>query len=143
MSQENAEAVEQAVAAINETYRTGDMRPWRRLVEAECDPEIVLDAPTDAFTEGEWRGHDGVVGFVANQMEVLDGMWLRVDEYIDVDDGGGVIVVAITFGGRARHSGIEVELHPVHVFRRRDGRTVRWQIFQKREEALEAVGLRE
>ena len=54
-----------------------------------------------------------------------------------------VIVVAITFGGRARHSGIEVELHPFHVFRRRDGRTVRWQIFQNREEALEAVGLRE
>jgi ketosteroid isomerase-like protein len=142
MSQENVEAVERAVAAINETYRTGDMRPWRRLVELECDPEIVLDAPTDAFTEGEWRGHEGAVGFVANQMEVLDGMRLRVDEYIDVDDGS-VIVVAITFDGRARHSGIEVELHPVHVFRRRHGRTVRWQIFQKREEALEAVGLRE
>jgi hypothetical protein len=142
MSQENVEVVEQAVAAVNETYRTGDLRPWRRFVEAECDPEIVLDAPTDAFTEGEWRCHDGAVGFVANQMEVLDGMWLRVDEYIDVDDGG-VIVVAITFGGRARHSGIEVELHPIHVFRRRDGRTVRWQIFQERGEALEAVGLRE
>lgn len=108
MSQENLEVVEQAVAAVNETYRTGDMRPWRRFVEAGCDPEIVLDAPTDAFTEGEWRGHDGAVGFVANQMEVLEGMWLRVDEYIDVDDGG-VIVVAITFGGRARHSGIEVD----------------------------------
>ena len=83
MSQENVEAVERAVAAVNETYRTGDMRPWRRFVEAECDPGIVLDAPTDAFTEGESRGHDGAVGFVANQMEVLDGMWLRVDEYID------------------------------------------------------------
>ena len=142
MSQENVEAVEQAVAAVNETYRTGDMGPWRRLVEAECDPEIVLDAPTDAFTEGEWRGHDGAVGFVANQMEVLDDMWLRVDEYIDVADAG-VIAVAITFGGRARHSGLEVELHPVHVFRRRDGRTVRWQIFQDREEALAAVGLPE
>ena len=142
MSQENVEAVERAVVAVNETYRTGDTRPWRRFVEAECDPEIVLDAPAAAFTEGEWRGHDGAVGFVANQMEVLDGMWLRVDEYIEVDDAG-VIVVAITFGGRARHSGIEVELHPFHVFRRRDGRTVRWQIFQKREEALEAAGRRE
>jgi ketosteroid isomerase-like protein len=142
MLPENVEAVEEAVAAVNETYRTGDMRPWRRFVEGECDPEIVLDAPTDAFTEGDWRGHDGVVGFVANQMEVLDAMWLRVDEYIEVEDGE-LIVVAITFGGRARHSGLQVELHPFHVFRRRGGRTVRWQIFQQREEALEAVGLRE
>jgi hypothetical protein len=75
-------------------------------------------------------------------MDVLDGMWLRVDEYIDVDDSDA-IVVAITFGGRARHSGIEVELHPIHVFRRLDGRTVRWQIFRDREQALEAVELRE
>ena len=53
------------------------------------------------------------------------------------------MVVAITFGGRARHSGLEVTLHPVHVFRLRDGRVFHWQIFQEREQALEAVGLRE
>jgi len=58
----------------------------------------------------------------------------------DTDD---CVVVAITFGGRARHSGLEVTLHPVHVFRLRDGRVFHWQIFQEREQALEAVGLRE
>ena len=29
--------------------------------------------------------HDGIVGFVANQMEVLEDMWMRSDEYIDVE----------------------------------------------------------
>ena len=51
------------------------------------------------------------------------------------------VVVAITFGGRAQHTGLEVELHPIHVFRLRDGKTVRWEIFLERERALEAVGL--
>ena len=134
----NAELVDEAVAVINETYRTGDTKPWRRYVEAQCHPEIVLEAPTDAFTEGEWHGPDGAVAFVANQMEVLEDMWLRLDEHIDVNDDD-VIVVAITFGGRARHSGLDVELHPTHVLRRRDGLTVRWQIFQDRDEALEAA----
>ena len=141
MSQESVERTERAVAAINETYRTGDLGPWRRYVEETYDPGIVLDATGGAFTEGEWRGHDGVVGFVANQMDVLDDMWLRVDDHIhDTDD---CVVVAITFGGRARHSGLEVTLHPVHVFRLRDGKAVHWGIFQEREQALEAVGLRE
>jgi ketosteroid isomerase-like protein len=141
MSQESVERTQRAVAAINETYRTGDLGPWRRYVEETYDPGIVLDATGGAFTEGEWRGHDGVVGFVANQMDVLDDMWLRVDDHIhDTDD---CVVVAITFGGRARHSGLEVTLHPVHVFRLRDGKAVHWGIFQEREQALEAVGLRE
>ena len=98
MSQESVQRTERAVAAINETYRTGDLGPWRRYVEATYDPSIVLDATGGAFTEGEWQGHDGVVGFVANQMDVLDDMWLRVDDHIhDTDD---CVVVAITFGGR-------------------------------------------
>ena len=112
MPRSNVEVVEHGVAAINEAYRTGDLGPLRRYAEEECDPEMVLEAPTGAFTEGEWRGPEGAVGFVANQMEVLDGMWLRVDEHIDV------------------------ELHPVHAFYRCDGRTVRWQIFEDRASAL-------
>ncbi len=142
MSQENVEVARQAVKAINETYRTGDLLPWRRHVERTFDPEVVLEAaPTWAFTEGEWSGHEGVVGFVANQMEVLEDMWLRADDYIDVDDE--CLIVAITFGGRARHTGIDVELSPFHVFRLRDGRALRWQVFQDRSEALEAAGLSE
>ena len=104
MSQENVELARQAVKAINETYRTGNLLPWRRHVERTFDPEVVLDAaPTGAFTEGEWSGHEGVVGSVADQMEVLEDMWLRADDYIDVDDE--CLIVAITFGGRARHTG--------------------------------------
>ena len=141
MSQENVEIAKEGVAAINEAYRTGDILPWRRQVEAVCDPEVVLEAGTEVFTEGEWRGHEGAVGFVANQMEVLEGMWLRGDEYIDVDEDW--LIVATTFGGRARHTGIAVEMDPFHVFRFRDRKVVQWQVFLKREEALEAAGLSE
>ena len=141
MSQETMEFAERGLVAINETYRTGDMRAWRAHVEETFDPDIVLETSGEAFTEGEWRGHEGAVGFVANQMEVLDDMWLRVDEYLRVDSE--LVVVAISFGGRAQHTGIEVELHPLHVFRLRDGKAVRWQVFLDRAKALEATGLGE
>ena len=39
-------------------------------------------------------------------MEVLEGMWIKVDEYTEVDEA--CLIVAISFGGRARHTRIEV-----------------------------------
>jgi len=105
------------------------------------DPEVVLDGGTDAFTEGEWRGREGAIGFVANQMEVLKGMWMRLDEFIDVRQD--CFIVGITFGGRGRHTDIPVELHPFHILTLRDGKILRWQILLTREAALKAVGLEE
>ena len=141
MSQENVERAKAGLAALAETYATGDMSPWARNVRQEFSPEVVLDTEGAAFTEGEWRGHDGVIQFVANQMEVLDGMWIRSDEFIDVNDN--CLIVVIAFGGRARHTGIDVELTPSHVLDFLDGRVIRWRVFQGRDEALEAAGLSE
>jgi len=138
MPHDNAELVRAAIVAVNETYRTGELDPWRRHVEATFDPAVVLEFGSGTFTEGEWRGIEGAVGFVGNQMDVLEGMWTRAEEVIEVDDD--CIVVPLSFGGTARHTGIEVELSPAHLFRLRDGRVVRWQIFRTREEALAAAG---
>ena len=68
-------------------------------------------------------------------------MWIRLDKFIEVDEDR--FIAAISFGGRARHTGIPVELHPFHVFNLRDGRILRWQVFRTRQEALEAAGLSE
>ena len=138
MSQANIDLAKQGIAAINEAYARDDVAPWRQQVETIFDPEVVLEAG-DAFTEGEWHGKEGAIGFVANQMEVLKEMWMRLDEFIDVDEN--CFIVGITFGGQARHTAIPVELHPFHVLTLRAGKILRWRIFLTREEALEAVGL--
>jgi ketosteroid isomerase-like protein len=141
MSQENVEIAREGLEAISAAYKTGDLNRWRRHVEKTFDSDVVLEAGSEAFTEGDWRGHDGAVGFVANQMEVLEGMWLKADEIIDVDDD--LLVVLLRFGGHARHTGIDVKLSPGHVFDLRDGKVLRWRIFGDRERALEAAGLSE
>jgi hypothetical protein len=82
----------------------------------------VMLAKTEAFTEGEWRGRDGAVRFVANHMDVLEGVWLRVDEHIGA--GEDQLVVAITFGGRARHTGIAVRCMQARRCGRRSSRAV-------------------
>jgi ketosteroid isomerase-like protein len=141
MSQENIDVAKQGIAAIQEAYAKDDIAPWRQRVEELFDPDVVLETGTDAFTEGEWHGHEGAVGFVANQMEVLKEMWMRLDEFIDV--GEDCFIVGIAFGGQARHTAIPVEMHPFHVLTLRNGRILRWQVFLTREEALEAAGVRE
>jgi ketosteroid isomerase-like protein len=141
MSEENLELAKRGIAAINQAYASDDISAWQEQVEELVDPEVVLEAGRDAFTEGEWRGQEGAIEFVANQMEVLKEMWMRLDEFIDVDRD--CFIVAITFGGRARHTGIPVDLHPFHVIRLRDGKILHWQVFLKRDEALEAAGVSE
>jgi ketosteroid isomerase-like protein len=138
-SEQNLKVAQSGLAAINETYQSGDLDAWRRHVEDVFDPGVVLESETGAFTEGRWHGHDGATAFVANQMEVLEDMWLRIDEYFEPSEN--CLIVPVTFGGRARHTGIELELHPVHVFTLRDGKAVRWQIFPDRDQAEAAAGL--
>ena len=53
------------------------------------------------------------------------------------------MVVPVRFGGRARHTGIDVEFSYVHVLTVQNGKTVRIDVYESKAQALEAAGLRE
>ena len=82
--------------------------------------------------------------YTAEQMKAFEdgSMWLEPIEYIDSADDAW-LVVPYRFGGTGRHTGIAVKFEFVHVFTLRDGMTVRVNVYETREQALEAVGLRE
>ena len=62
----------------------------------------------------------------------------------DFIDAGEAVVVRIRQGGRGKGSGAEVEMPPYwQVYRLRDGRAVRIEVYSIEAEALEAVGLSE
>lgn len=126
------------MAAINETYRVGGMGPWARFVEASFEADVVLEPRGGAFTDGVWKGHEGAVQFVANAMGVLDDMWIRADEIIDVSDER--LIVLTSFGGRAPHTRMDVDNSIANVLGMRAGKVASWWVFQNREQALEAVG---
>lgn len=138
MSQENVDLARAGVEAINETFKAGDIGPWARHVEASFEADVVLETMGTAFTEGTWRGHEGAMQFVANPMDVLNDMWIRVDDIIDVDDD--VMIVLTTFGGHARHTGMDLENSIASIFEMRAGKVRAWRTFQSREQALEAIG---
>jgi ketosteroid isomerase-like protein len=142
MSQENVAIVRRAYEVVNETYRTGEFTAWNELLEQVVAPEIVLK-PSGRFPQtDEWRGRDALRQFVVDQMEAFEAgtMWVETREYIDAGDR---VIAPSRFGGRARHTGIEVDFEVTHSWKMRDGRVVRLEMFATKEEALEAAGLRD
>jgi uncharacterized protein len=60
----------------------------------------------------------------------------EAEEYVEMGD---YIVVLATYHGRGRGSGVEISQEGAHVFKLRDGKVVRLEIFASREKALESV----
>ena len=52
---------------------------------------------------------------------------------------GDYVVVLATYHGRGKGSGVEINQEGAHVFKLRDGKVVRLEIFASRERALESV----
>lgn len=122
---------------LADALRSGDAA---YTVERWCDPEIVLK-PSGLFPDSsETRGREGMLQFVPTQAEAFDLFQVEPLEFIEAGDR---VVVPVRFGGRARHTGLEIDFSVVHVLTLRAERLLRIDIYGSKPEALEAVGLRE
>jgi uncharacterized protein len=64
--------------------------------------------------------------------------WRAVaEEFLEVGDH---VVVLASYIGRGRGSGVEIRQEGAHVFKLRDGKVVRLEIFASRTKALKSVG---
>ena len=141
MSQENVDLARRGYSAINAAYEGGDASLLLPFLEETCDPDYVLTTTGRLFPEsGEWRGYEGLIRFTAAQMEAFSQMWIEPVEYIDAGDR---VVAPVRLGGKARHTGIEMEFAVAHVFSFRDGKATRLDVFLTKAEALKAAGLAE
>ena len=107
-------------ALLNEAYAAGDVEVFRPHLEQWFDPDVVF-VPAGILPEsGSAHGIEGVLRFTAEQMKAFAdrSMWLQPLEYIDAGDR---IVVPYRFGGKARHTGLNVEWEFAHVFTQRHG----------------------
>ena len=86
------------------------------------------------------RGWDGVLQFIGGQMEAFSEGWLEASEFID---RGDQLIVPYRFGGRARHTGLQVEFSFVHLIKFRNGKVTRLEVHKTKADAIEAAGLSE
>jgi ketosteroid isomerase-like protein len=132
MSQENVEAIERAYAAMGGLDAEALVRV--------CDPDVEFRSRIASAEDVTYRGHDGVRDYIANLTEAFE--WVRT-EPLDVIDGGDRAVVCNRFRARGRVSGVEVEERFFQALRFRGGKSLWWDFYPSKAEALEAVGLSE
>ena len=136
MSRENVEVVRR----VYEAAARGDSRD----VLALYDPTVEVDSRRVPLTQmiggNILSGHEGLRVFFRERAEALDAAEDNCEELIDAGDE---VVSVVTVRGRGRTSGIGVETQMAGVWTIRDGRVARVVWFPSRQEALEAVGLRE
>ena len=155
MSQENVEVVRRMyeegeaayygrIDALHEAHESGDFGEFQAATEEFLHRDFVLkpaeDSPFPEAGTRTWRGREGFLHFVAQQADGFDAMSLEPEEFIDAGDK---VVVPLQFGGRARHTGLEVKFAVVHVVTLRDKKLWRLDIYMSMPEALEAAGLSE
>ena len=105
---------------------------------ADINWRAIEGAPDDV---GEMHGPEAMRRYYQDWLEMFDGITNVPEELLDVGDDRVVAVHHVT--GRARASGVETELRLAVVYTLRDGKIVRGREYIDKEQALEAVELRE
>lgn len=133
MSQESVEIVRRGYEAFN---------------RGDIDAVVGLLAPDFEYVAsglvpgvgGVYRGAGGLRGFAETFFAEFDEPRIEIHELIDAGDQ---VVASTTMRGHGKQSGAETSWSVCQVWTVRDGHAVRGQGFPSRDEALEAVGLRE
>jgi ketosteroid isomerase-like protein len=133
MSQENVEIVR----AAWEAWERRDIEA----IFAFYDPAIVWDQTHYGEPSGVYHGHDGIRQFLREWFASFESYYVHAEEFTDA---GEAVVVRCRQGGRGKQSGVEVRMPPYwQVYRLKDGRAVRIEVYNDQGEALKAVGLEE
>ena len=138
MSRENVELVQALFDALSR-------RDSAKILEAFYDPEIEMDFSNSPFADfmeqGRVHRHEGVQQAFRDWYDAWEDVRIDVHEVIDA---GRDVVSVFTYRGRGRVSQVGVEWRQMAgVWSIRDDKVVRVAWLRTREDALEAVGLRE
>jgi ketosteroid isomerase-like protein len=132
MSDENAEVVGGVIDAFNR----GDLAE----ALADCAPEVEWHTSGQFADQRVYRGHAGIEQLQAELGEELEELSFSTSE---VRAGGDMVFVTATLRCRGKRSGAAFEQTFWYAMSFRDGLIVRVVTYLDREQALEAVGLRE
>ena len=136
MSQENVELVRRGFEAFNRGGR--ESRASDAILASDVVWEVAVGV---ADFDGVCRRLAAVRRFWQTFMAELEDMRIEVEELVDCGERVFCVTRPV---GRGRHSGaVAAGGRTFPVFTVRDGLIVRYQLFAKREQALEAAGLEE
>jgi hypothetical protein len=105
-----------------------------------ADPDVVGISRVLAIEGGSYRGHDGTRGWWRDLLGVFPDFRIEV---VWVRDARGVTVSELRNSAHGEGGAAPLEEFAWQVSGWRDGRVVRWQMYESEQEAIEAAGLPE
>jgi ketosteroid isomerase-like protein len=134
MSQENVEIVERVIAAVN----ARDLASYL----ACCTDDIELRTPW-AEIGGVYSGPDAIRRFFADLGDAGPDFRVAIERVESIGADRVLAFLRVTVSGRA--SGVQLvnDLPTTNIYDLSGGKIKRIRVFLDRQEALEAVGLRE
>jgi len=134
MSLENVEIVRRVMRC----FAAGDIES----VLSDIHPQATLDwSNSNAPDRGVYTGHAAWRAFLRSRDDALGERRFDSVELLTPADDTVVLIGRVQERGRA--SGIEVESRGCSIWTLRDGKIVRFKIYQSSDEALKAVGRQE
>ena len=134
MSQENVEIVRRVFESINRRDVDGALENAADDFEVDWSNSLSPD-------KGIYRGKDQVRELWATFVEAFDELQWDAEEIIEVDESRVIAVNHVRMRGRG--SGVEVDATGVQLWTISGGKAQSVKLYQSKDEALEAVGLRE
>ncbi len=131
-----AQAEIEALRAVYEAVSRGD---WDAAFH-DARPDFELQTPDQNPIAGTYRGREAIRGFFAEIWAAFEEVTVQPEHFLELDDR---ILVSLHMQLRPSGSGATVDMRLTHLWTMRDGKPARCDVFLRREQALEAVGLSE
>ena len=133
MSRDNVDALR----AVYEQWGAGNFRAGGEL----WDRRVVFVPAADLVGSREHHGPEGIIEFMSDFLRQWATYTIAADELIEAGDS---VVVTTRQRGVGRASGLAADVpQQFHVWTFRGRKVIRFEAFQERSDALEAVGLSE
>ena len=133
MSEENVELVRKAFAA----NRSGPPEETVEVALRLAHPDAEFVSRLNSVEGSTYRGTDAFRQYYADLADAFSE-WTNAVAAIE-DLGSDTVLSDATFHGTS-HSGVDVELRTIGIWKIRDGKVVSLHAYESREEALAAVG---
>jgi ketosteroid isomerase-like protein len=132
MSEENVAVVREAWDA----WRRGDMRALFDFYDPAVEWDMTHSYVPDMTV---FHGHEGIRDFFRQWGTFFAEYYAEPEAFVDAGDS---VIVQVRQGGRGREATVPVEMGVYwQVYRLRDGRAARVEIYRDEAEARRAVGL--
>jgi ketosteroid isomerase-like protein len=133
---------EQDIEVVVDQFEAVNERDFARAMDRYAEDVVLVVPPAESAPEpGTFEGKEAVGRWFGNWFQSF-----ARDYHFDIEEArmiGNRVFIHARHGGSGRTSGIEVRGELFYLYRVRDGKVVRVEIYPTREEAFEAVGVAE